>query len=63
VARLAADGLSNRDIADALFVALKTVEQHLARTYSKLEIAGRRELAAALSSPTPPPALPEIARA
>jgi DNA-binding CsgD family transcriptional regulator len=48
VARLGADGLSNRDIADGLFVSLKMVEQHLARAYAKLEISGRGELAAAL---------------
>jgi DNA-binding CsgD family transcriptional regulator len=63
VARLAADGLSNRDIADGLFVSLKTVEQHLARTYAKLEISGRGELSGALSGPTPAAAVPEIARA
>jgi DNA-binding CsgD family transcriptional regulator len=48
VARLGAEGLSNRDIADGLFVSLKMVEQHLARTYAKLEISGRGELASAL---------------
>jgi DNA-binding CsgD family transcriptional regulator/tetratricopeptide (TPR) repeat protein len=48
VARLGAEGLSNRDIADGLFVSLKMVEQHLARAYAKLEISGRSELAAAL---------------
>jgi ATP/maltotriose-dependent transcriptional regulator MalT len=48
VARLAAGGLSNRDISDTLFVALKTVEQHLARTYAKLGIPGRQQLAQAL---------------
>jgi DNA-binding CsgD family transcriptional regulator len=53
VARLAAEGQSNRDIADGLFVSLKTVEQHLARTYAKLEIPGRGELSAALAGPTP----------
>jgi DNA-binding CsgD family transcriptional regulator len=53
VARLAAEGQSNRDIADGLFVSLKTVEQHLARTYGKLEISGRNELGAALAGPTP----------
>jgi DNA-binding CsgD family transcriptional regulator len=49
VARLAADGLTNRDIADTLFVAVKTVEQHLARAYSKLEIPGRAALTEALT--------------
>jgi DNA-binding CsgD family transcriptional regulator len=60
VARLAAEGLSNRDIADGLFVSLKTVEQHLARSYAKLEIAGRHELAVALNAPTPAAALPAL---
>jgi DNA-binding CsgD family transcriptional regulator len=63
VARLAAGGLSNRDIADGLFVSLKTVEQHLARCYAKLGISGRGDLANALSSPTPMSADPEIAHA
>lgn len=63
VARLAADGLSNRDIADGLFVSLKTVEQHLARSYAKLEIAGRAHLAAALEAPAPPPAAPAVIQA
>jgi ATP/maltotriose-dependent transcriptional regulator MalT len=44
VARLAADGQSNREIAHALYVTLKTVEGHLARGYAKLGIAGRAEL-------------------
>ena len=60
VARLAAEGQSNRDIADGLFVSLKTVEQHLARTYAKLEIPGRNELAAALAGPRPRQAPPLV---
>jgi DNA-binding CsgD family transcriptional regulator len=48
VARLAADGRTNRAIADALFVSTKTVEANLARAYRKLGIARRGELAAAL---------------
>jgi DNA-binding CsgD family transcriptional regulator len=47
-ARLAAEGLSNREIAEALFVATKTVEWQLSHVYAKLGIAGRDELAAAL---------------
>jgi DNA-binding CsgD family transcriptional regulator len=50
VAGLAAAGRTNRDIAQALFVTAKTVEVHLSSTYRKLGIAGRGELAAALSS-------------
>jgi DNA-binding CsgD family transcriptional regulator/tetratricopeptide (TPR) repeat protein len=50
VARMAAEGMTNREIAQALFVTLKTVEQHLGRTYDKLSISGRRALATALES-------------
>ena len=42
VARLAADGRTNRQIAEALFVTIKTVETHLAAVYRKLDIAARR---------------------
>ena len=48
VARLAADGQTNREIAQALYVTIKTIEGHLARAYGKLEIAGRAELPHAL---------------
>jgi DNA-binding NarL/FixJ family response regulator len=48
VAELAARGLRNRDIAETLFVTLKTVEVHLGRTYTKLGIHGRSQLGAAL---------------
>lgn len=44
VARLAAEGKTNREIAQTLYVTLKTVEAHLASTYGKLAIAGRSEL-------------------
>jgi DNA-binding CsgD family transcriptional regulator len=58
VARLAAEGKTNREIAHALYVTPKTVEGHLARAYGKLEITGRTELAHALEGektrvPTP----------
>jgi DNA-binding CsgD family transcriptional regulator len=45
VADLAASGLTNRQIAEALFVTVKTVETHLARVYTKLGIASRADLA------------------
>ena len=48
VARLAAEGMTNREIAQALFITLKTVERHLNRVYAKLEIEGRPELRAGL---------------
>jgi len=49
VARLARDGATNREIAQALFVTLKTVEAHLASAYRKLGIRGRAELGVALA--------------
>ncbi|MGI5380861.1 AAA family ATPase [Streptomyces sp. CA-251387] len=48
VADLAATGLSNRDIAQQLYVTVKTVEVHLAKAYRKLGITSRQRLAAAL---------------
>jgi DNA-binding CsgD family transcriptional regulator len=44
VAELAADGHSNREIAQALFVTTNTVEVHLTRTYRKLGVIGRTSL-------------------
>ena len=49
VARLAADGRSNREIAGELYVTLKAIEGHLARAYAKLGIEGRGQLAGALA--------------
>jgi DNA-binding CsgD family transcriptional regulator len=49
VATLAADGRSNREIAQTLFVTPKTVEVHLSNVYRKLAIRSRRELTSALS--------------
>ena len=48
VARMAAEGLTNKEIAQALFVTVRTVEAHLHHTYQKLEISSRYELGAAL---------------
>jgi DNA-binding NarL/FixJ family response regulator len=50
VASLATEGLTNREIAQSLYVTPKTVEVHLSNTYRKLDIRSRRELTAALSS-------------
>jgi DNA-binding CsgD family transcriptional regulator len=50
VAELAAAGRSNRDIAQALFVTINTVETHLTRAYRKLGITRRAGLTQALSS-------------
>lgn len=50
VARLAADGMTNREVAQKLFVTPKTVEVHLSNAYRKLEIRSRRQLAGALEA-------------
>ena len=52
VARMAADGLTNREVAQALFVTPKAVEYHLANAYRKLAIEGRAGLAAAIAQST-----------
>jgi DNA-binding CsgD family transcriptional regulator len=44
VARLAAEGLTNREIAQSLFVTEKTIETHLGRAFRKLDISSRRQL-------------------
>ena len=44
MATLAAQGHSNREIAEALVVTVKTVEWHLAHAYIKLGVKSRREL-------------------
>jgi DNA-binding CsgD family transcriptional regulator len=50
VATMANDGLSNREIAEALFLTRRTVEMHLTGAYRKLDVAGRGELPAALAA-------------
>jgi DNA-binding CsgD family transcriptional regulator len=46
VARLAAQGLTNRQIGDQLFVSRRTVETHLAHAFAKLGLSSRAQLAA-----------------
>jgi DNA-binding CsgD family transcriptional regulator len=50
VAALAAEGQTNRDIAQTLYVTPKTVEVHLTNAYRKLGIRSRRELSEALAA-------------
>ena len=49
VAHLAAQGMTDREIADLLVVSVRTVESHLAAAYRKLGITSRRELRDALA--------------
>jgi len=56
VVQLAADGMSNKEIAQTLFVTIKTVEVHLSHAYRKLEISSRAQLHMALRTPAPDPA-------
>jgi DNA-binding CsgD family transcriptional regulator len=49
IAELAADGLSNAEIAARLFITVKTTEHHLSTIYRKLDIRSRRELPATLA--------------
>ncbi|MFJ8600895.1 LuxR C-terminal-related transcriptional regulator [Streptomyces shenzhenensis] len=50
VARMAAQGYTNREIAESLYVTASTVEQHLTRIYRKLGIKRRDEIAAIVGS-------------
>jgi DNA-binding CsgD family transcriptional regulator len=50
VARMAAEGLTNREIAQALFVTVRTVEGHLTHAYVKLGIRARVERRQALAT-------------
>ena len=58
VARMAASGMSNREIAQALFVTEKTVEWHLGQAFHKLDLHSRHDLPQALGrihAPAPVP--------
>ena len=43
VLKLAAKGLSNRDIAEQLFLSIRTVQAHLGNIFSKLDVGSRTE--------------------
>jgi len=58
VAEMAANGMTNRQIAQSLFLTVKTIETHLAATYDKLGIHSRRELPEALGNFSTPPSVP-----
>jgi DNA-binding CsgD family transcriptional regulator len=50
IATMAADGMSNREIAEALFITTKTVETHLRHAYAKLNVENRSQLAETLAT-------------
>jgi DNA-binding NarL/FixJ family response regulator len=49
IAQLAADGLSNREIGERLYLSHRTVESHLYRLFPKLGVTSRAQLRDALS--------------
>jgi DNA-binding CsgD family transcriptional regulator len=54
VVELAARDLTNRQIAQTLYVTEKTVETHLSRAFAKLDVRSRRALADVLAAPATP---------
>ena len=60
VAAMATEGLSNREIAEALFLTRRTVEMHLTGVYRKLDVSGRGDLPEALGQVTPPARTPAV---
>jgi DNA-binding CsgD family transcriptional regulator len=54
IAAMAAEGLSNSDIAQALFVTLRTVEMHLSNAFRKLDVSSRTQLPAELTAAETP---------
>jgi DNA-binding CsgD family transcriptional regulator len=53
IAELAGRGLTNREIAQTLFVTARTVEGHLTSIFRKLQLDSRNELPTALAGGTP----------
>jgi DNA-binding CsgD family transcriptional regulator len=46
VVRLVAEGHSNAEIGQRLFISVNTVKKHLSHVYAKLDVDGRADLAA-----------------
>ena len=50
VAQLAADGMSNREIAARLFIGERTVETHIAAIFDRFDLTSRRQFAALVAA-------------
>jgi DNA-binding CsgD family transcriptional regulator len=61
IVRLASDGLTDREIADRLFLSPRTVGSHLHRSYPKLGIASRHQLRDVIAQTSTPGAQPSPA--
>jgi ATP/maltotriose-dependent transcriptional regulator MalT len=57
VARLVADGATNREVAAQLYLSVKGIEYHLGNIFAKLEITSRRQLRSALGGAAKPAVL------
>ncbi|WP_258374236.1 helix-turn-helix transcriptional regulator [Curtobacterium sp. MCBD17_032] len=53
IARLAATGMTNREIADRIYLSHRTVSTHLYKVFPKLGVTSRTELTAALAASPP----------
>ncbi len=53
IARLAAEGMSSRQLAERLGISVRTVDNHLGTIYAKIGVRGRAELPAVMGSGTP----------
>ncbi|MDT0435491.1 MULTISPECIES: helix-turn-helix transcriptional regulator [Streptomyces] len=58
VAGLVASGAGNREVAESLFVTVRTIELHLTSVYRKLGVNRRADLTEALRAGGPPPPVP-----
>jgi DNA-binding CsgD family transcriptional regulator len=54
VAELAAAGMSNREIAETLYMSVRTVESHLTKVYQEIGVKGRAQLIATMSASARP---------